>query len=267
MSRRHLCQGVGSGVKKGYMREVIDTPTISDVLWQADTKGRDQSRVDDVYKRLWQRIVEGEHQQGERLIENDLAQELGVSRTPVRQALFQLQQAGLVRADKNRGFHVIIFSADDICDLYDLRAVLELAALRAAAPHLTPAPLKEALEHIATLRQTPEPELSPRFLQSDIAFHHQLIAERSGNRRLAEALASSRAQMSIFIAEGTRVAGGIGKALSEHEQIAEALLRGDVDGAVGAMQRHLERVKNMALADFAALRPVRIRRFSQVVGR
>lgn len=248
------------------MREVV-VPTVSEVLWQADTRGHDHSRVGDVYRRLWQRIVEGEHQQGERLIENDLAQELGVSRTPVRQALFQLQQAGLVRADKNRGFHVVIFSADDIRDLYELRAVLEVATLRAAALHLTPAPLRETLMDIAALRQTPEPELSPRFLQSDIAFHHQLIAERSGNRRLAEALASSRAQMSIFIAGGTRIAGGIEKALNEHEQIAEALLCGDVDAAVGAMQHHLERVKNMALADFAALRPARVRRFSRVVGR
>ncbi len=86
------------------------------------------------------------HEQKEqRLSDVVLAEKLGVSRTPVRQALERLVQDGLVRSDPRRGFWVRTFTAQDIHEIYDLRGALEVLALRLAAPHLDPADLRSQL--------------------------------------------------------------------------------------------------------------------------
>ncbi len=236
---------------------------VSEVLWQAmeSPNTAQGSLVENVYKALWQQIVEGERQQGERFIELELARELGVSRTPVRQALFQLQQAGFVQVSDNRGFHVVVFGAEDIRERYELRAILEGAAIRLATAHIPGDALEQALALTRELMTMPEPERSPAFLHSDVDFHHQLIAGHCNNRRLREAIANLRAQMSLFIVDGTRVPGGIDRALAEHTVILERLMERDAAGAESAMTEHIERVKTMALEAFATSRPPRLRRF------
>lgn len=236
---------------------------LSTVLWQASglTATTQESLVLSVFEMIWKQIVEGERQQGERLIASELASELGVSRTPVQQALYQLQQVGLVAATTGRGFHVVIFSADDVRDLYDLRTILEVAATKIASSRLGNEALYTELATIEQLRNSPESELGPRFLTNDVAFHHELIAGNTGNRRLAEAIAKQRAQMSIFLVGGTRAPGGITAALNEHEQIIQALLARDVEQAAAAMAKHITRVRDDALRLFAHQPPQRIRRF------
>lgn len=240
--------------------------SVSEILWQAtESRGTTQgSLVESVYKVLWQQIVEGERQQGERFIELELVKELGVSRTPIRQALFQLQQAGFVQIGENRGFHVVIFGADDIRELYELRGILEGAAIRLATPHIPKGALESALALTTQLAGTQEPELSPAFLHSDVDLHHQLVAGHCGNRRLREAIATLRAQMSLFIADGTRIPGGIESASVEHKDILEKLLARDAQAAETAMTAHIERVKTMALQAFATSRPPRLRRFQSL---
>ena len=240
--------------------------SVSEVLWEA-TEPQDTpngSLVESVYKVLWQQIVEGERQQGERFIELELAGELGVSRTPIRQALFQLQQAGFVQIGENRGFHVVIFGAEDIRELYELRTILEGAAVRLATASTPEAALKAGLKEIALLQQTSEPDLSPAFLHSDVDFHHQLIVGNCGNRRLREAIATLRAKMSLFIAGGTRIPGGISDALEEHEKVLTAMLSRDSAAAEAAMTRHIARVQILALDAFATSRPARQRRFQSL---
>lgn len=241
--------------------------TLSDVLWEAAGVPRptQDSLVSSVYKTLWQQIVEGERQQGERFIETELVKELGVSRTPIRQALFQLQQAGLVVIG-DRGFHVVIYGESDIRELYELRAVLEVAAVRAAVPKIPQEALGRAAEKAAALGALSEPDLSPAFLHFDIDFHHGLIAGHCANRRLSEAVAGVRAQMGIFIADGTRVPQGTELAMAEHDEILAALEQRDAEAAAAAMARHLERVKGMALTSFAHSRTRRVRRFQSVRG-
>lgn len=242
--------------------ETDEQPTVSEVLWRATEQGSEQgSLVESVYKALWQQIVEGERQQGERFIELELVKELGVSRTPIRQALFQLQQAGFVQIGENRGFHVVIFGAEDIRELYELRTVLEGAAIRLATPHIPEDALQGALGTLRQLEALHEPELSPAFLLSDVDLHHSLVAGHCGNRRLREAIATLRAQMSLFIVGGTRIPGGTTQALEEHKVILEAILARDPGAAEEAMTAHIERVKSMALDAFATTRPARLRRF------
>jgi DNA-binding GntR family transcriptional regulator len=246
---------------------ILDRYATSNALWQisAPFAQTQDSLVASVFETLWKQIVEGERQQGERLIAGEIARELGVSRTPVQQALYQLHQAGLVEATAGRGFHVVIFSTADIRDLYDLRIILEVAAVRLVAAQIDPNVLHAALATINTLRHTPETELGAHFLRSDVQFHHELIAGNSGNRRLAEAIANQRAQMSLFLVGGTRLPGGITAALDEHEEIIHALLERDVDRSAKAVEHHIQRVKEDVLRQFATLHPPRVRRFRAAV--
>ncbi len=240
-----------------------DRQTVSEVLWWAtEPQGAPQgSLVENVYKTLWQQIVEGERQQGERFIELELVKELGVSRTPIRQALFQLQQAGFVQIGENRGFHVVIFGTDDIRELYELRGVLEAAAIRTATPHIPEDAVRAALATVNILEGVHQPELGPAFLHSDVELHHRLISGYCDNRRLREAIATLRAQMSLFIIGGINIPGGTAQALVEHKVILEAILARDPAAAAHAMTQHIERVKTLTLDAFATTRPARLRRF------
>lgn len=243
-----------------------DRYATSHVLWQASNPvvSGDGSLVGKVYETLWKQIVEGERRQGERLINAELVEELGVSRTPIRHALYQLQEAGLIETSTGRGFHVVVVNTNDIRELYDLRTILETAAVRAAASCIAEAELQAALIELEVLRQVPDQERGPRFLRADVQFHHELIAGNTGNRRLAEAIASQRAQMGLFMVGGTRVPGGVTTAIDEHEEILNRLLDRNVDGAESAMERHIQRVKDDALRQLEVERPRRVHRLRLV---
>jgi DNA-binding GntR family transcriptional regulator len=87
---------------------------------------------DEVYRLLWKRILDRGLRPGDKLSDLHLSHELGVSRTPMREALRRLVSDGIVQAERNRGFFVASFSASDIAEIYDLRATLETMALRVA---------------------------------------------------------------------------------------------------------------------------------------
>lgn len=148
---------------------------------------------DPVYQQLRRLIVEGHYAPGARLIEERLAQELKVSRTPVRQALARVAAEGLVRIYPNRGAVVRAFSADDLLHAYDLRALLEgHAAFRAAA--------RVGATHLATLEQAQlalEAALERTFASREDEIHylvehnqvfHATIVAASGNGRIADLL-------------------------------------------------------------------------------
>ncbi|MFN8504694.1 GntR family transcriptional regulator [Kouleothrix sp.] len=233
-------------------------PSIGDALWQTMVHfaGESPMLVDTVYCALWKQIVAGERQPGENLSDSELAAELGVSRTPVRQALHQLQRLGLVQTGPRRGFHVTIFRADDIRELYDLRTVLEVAAVRAATPRVELARMQAALAQIGALRAgiAADAAISARLMRGEIDFHHDMIAANAGNRRLAEAIAQQRAQIGIFLIGGLRDLSLMRWALDEHEQIVRAMIERDAEHAAAAMHGHIQAMKERVLVRFAAPR-------------
>lgn len=139
--------------------------------------------------RLRNLILTGEYQPDERLIEEQIAERLGVSRTPVRQALVKLEAEGLVEIPPNRGAVVCSFSIEDVWDIYDLRAELEGYGARRAAFRID----KEGLEKLRRLtgemeelldQRSREREEEIRLLVSLNGEFHDTIAEASENRRL-----------------------------------------------------------------------------------
>ncbi len=129
-------------------------------------------------------IIDGRLGPGTRLKEEELARELGISRTPVREALLLLQAEGLVTSSPNRGATVRSYAADEIADMYELRALLEGHAARRAAERISQAEimrLEESNARFATLRVADDAD---DLIRENLNFH-QIVLVAAGSERLA----------------------------------------------------------------------------------
>jgi DNA-binding GntR family transcriptional regulator len=224
---------------------------IFDLLW-GEERDPIPSAGDHAYQRIWRQLITGARQPGEHLSDVELAAELGVSRTPVREALRRLVEQELVRADPRRGFWVREFTTRDVREFYDVRAALEALALREGADRIAGADLQDQLDQIAALRgRLAEPPVLA-FLQHDFQFHN-LIIHASGNGRLIRLLASLRSQVSLFQIRDTGYAHRLAIALDGHERVLRALLEGDTIEAARRLDDHITMSRDGVLEDFFAL--------------
>ena len=129
-------------------------------------------------------IIDGRLEPGRRLKEEELARELGISRTPVREALLMLQAEGLVDAIPNRGAIVRVHTTDDLDDLYQLRALLEGFAARRAAARVGEEELNQ-LTASCDRFEALDPDEELRELVRENLFFHSTILELAGSTRLA----------------------------------------------------------------------------------
>jgi DNA-binding GntR family transcriptional regulator len=220
---------------------------VFETLWGNDRNAL-PTAVDYAYEQIWKQLVFVQEQKEQRLSDTVLAEKLGVSRTPVRQALERLAQDRLVRADPRRGFWVRTFTAQDIHEIYDLRAALEVLALRLAAPHLDPADLREHLTLLYQVRAQLDQKPISLFLQGDFRLH-TLFIRASGNSRLIHYLSTLRSQFSMFQVKDTRNPMRMEPTLQDHEQILLALLEQDIEKATRLLADHIVRSKEYVLAD------------------
>ncbi len=213
---------------------------------------------DEVYRVLWQRILDRHLRAGEKLSDLRLSDELGVSRTPVREALQRLVQDGIARAEPNRGFYVASFAPEDVAEIYELRAVLEAMALRLAAPHLSAAELRQDLAELEEFERLIDhadsseqlQQIASEFLQSDRAFHRRLV-ERANRKRLAALVQGLWAQIAVFQEAGSFLPSLVRQSVGHHREIINALLAGDVTTAVSSLERHIQEVKGRVVSDVA----------------
>jgi DNA-binding GntR family transcriptional regulator len=239
-----------NGRKKGTVAEVFDeslTAELFNLLW-----GQERSAiptvVDYAYEEIWKRVIMIGGSEEQRLSDVTLSEQLGMSRTPVRQALERLVQEGLVRSDPRRGFWTSTFTAQDIHEVYDLRGALEVLAVRLAAPHLSREDLKAHLKALYAVRAELDTNPVLRFLQVDIRFH-MLITRASNNGRLIHSLSLLRSQHTMFQMQDTYYPKRMEIALNEHEQILLAMLAGNIDEAADCLTRHIQHAKEGVLAD------------------
>lgn len=207
---------------------------------------------DKLYDLLWRRIVTHRLKPGDKLSDLRLSAELGVSRTPVREALQRLARDGIVRAAPRRGFFVATFSPHDVEEIYDIRTMLEVLALRLALPHLTRATLTDArcvLDAADAAFHAGQEGAGEAFLAVDRAFHASL-AQASRNRRLAATLAQLQAQIGVFQVYGLHLRDLVPLSIRHHRHILDGLLRADRTAAESAMERHIQEVKAYVLATF-----------------
>jgi DNA-binding GntR family transcriptional regulator len=214
---------------------------------------------EEVYRLLWKRILDRGLRPGDKLSDLRLSQELGVSRTPTREALQRLVSDGIVRPERNRGFFVASFSASDIAEIYDLRATLETMALRAAAPRLTPDLLGSAqsdLDNVearldAAITESEKLDAFTAFLEVDRGFHRSLV-ELAGNSRLQNIVEGLWAQIAVFQWAGGFRDHWTDAAITRQRSIIAALVEGDLERATEELRQHIDEVKLWAIEELGS---------------
>ncbi|MEL7137933.1 MAG: GntR family transcriptional regulator [Pseudomonadota bacterium] len=198
------------------------------------------SDATDPYSSLIDAIDSGEFQPGARLIETDLAARLGVSRTPVRQALSRLEAHGLASRDERGGLVVATLDYDQLSELYAVREWAEGLAARLAARHAAPAEISVLEDLVAEDRATiaNNPSDTDALARSNRVFHHQLH-RASHNRYLLQTLETMR--RSLLLIRGTTLGtpGRGASSVEEHAAIVTAIAARDEDGAETAARQHI----------------------------
>lgn len=192
---------------------------------------------EEVYARLSGWIIGGTLQPGEPLRDQDIAAQLGVSRTPVREALRRLEDEGLVETALNRWTRVAPLRAGQAAELYPVVETLEVLALRLAASALTPQDLAHLHDLGAQLRDALQQRDARAAVEADTAFHHVWIS-RSGNAELQQTLGALKRKLRrIELAYFNAATSGEGS-LDEHAAILAALHAGDTGRAVRAVRNN-----------------------------
>jgi DNA-binding GntR family transcriptional regulator len=183
---------------------------------------------------LLERVVSGEYPPGSRLVETRIAQELGVSQAPVREALRDLEQLGLVKSEPFRGCSVRELSLDELLEAFPVRSALETLAARLAAAAITEAELARLDELIEAMRAATDPHAAST---ADAAFH-ETIVEAARNATLTQSWQRlqpfARTYISLILP-----ASRLGSLADRHKPILAALRRRDPEAAAAAMAEHL----------------------------
>jgi DNA-binding GntR family transcriptional regulator len=195
------------------------------------------------YESIKQYILEGRLDGDARLTEEHLATQLGISKSPIREALNRLEAEGLIRIEPRRGAYLQDLSIHDIGELYDLREALETHAAHTAK--LSPPLLLELKESVRRMRKFLRENDKARYIDEDIRFHAEL-ANATGNGRLCKALENVQNQIWIFRRKTYDLSSSV--APDAHEAILLALEKDDRAAAAQAMSDHIGRVRRKLVA-------------------
>lgn len=188
-----------------------------------------------VAERLREEIQHGTLAPGTRLRQNDVAKRFGVSATPVREALAQLQSGGLIRIDPHRGAVVFHPSVEDLLEFYEIRESLEVLAVSRAIRRLRPETARDLEVLIDRMHRTDDPRSWPRLNDE---FHLRLY-EDAGLPRLSALIENLRDASAPYIHMFVASRPLSERANEEHKAMLDACLRRDVHGARRAVREHL----------------------------
>lgn len=204
-----------------------------------------------VYERLRDAIAGGALPPGSQLVEARIAEELGVSKTPVREALIRLQRDGLVQIEPYRGARVLEPSEDDIREVLELRSLLECHIARDLAIR-RPSEVVDALETCVTESKAALGAGDGQALFDSLTEFSDLMAEACGNDRMVKLLADLRNVLLLIGTTSLRAPGREARSIAEHEAILAAIRRGDGDAAAEATVAHIRSIEHDSLGPVAA---------------
>lgn len=183
-------------------------------------------------------IVSGQLGPGARVVEVDIARQLGVSRAPLREAARRLESVGLLVSRPGHGFAVRSFSAHDVEDLYPVRIQLERASVEWACARASDAVLASFPAKVDVMVAQAENLPPSVVIARDLAFHDS-IAAASGNRYLHRLVKNVQAELTVFLTLGAAEVYDPRSLAETHRPLAAALARRDVDAALDALDIHL----------------------------
>jgi DNA-binding GntR family transcriptional regulator len=194
-----------------------------------------------VYHLLKTEIVKGVLKPGTKLLEVKIAEQLGVSRTPIREALKQLAAEGFVKMIPNQGMMVNKVSIKDIQEVLQIRGVLEGLAARLAAELIKKEEIKILEKYIRQMECYTNKNDFLAFSEIDAKFH-ELILNVCKNSRLIQIRKNLSDQAHRYRIRSLSVSGRLKHSLKEHQEIVEALKRKDSEQADRLSQKHIENV-------------------------
>jgi DNA-binding GntR family transcriptional regulator len=196
-----------------------------------------------VFESLREAIISGMLRPSERLMEIQLAEEMGVSRTPVREAIRKLELEGLVVMIPRKGAYVAGMSIKDIADVFEIRGALEGLAAELASERATDEELEVMERYLVKISEEIESGDLSKVVETDTDFH-TLIYEASRNARLSQIINNLREQIQRFRTTSLSFPGRMKVALEEHRKIVEALSSRDGELARKLAQEHIENAEN-----------------------
>lgn len=199
-----------------------------------------------VFDTLRQAILDGTLQPGERLMEIHVAMQLGVSRTPVREALRKLELEGLVYTMPRRGAVVAQITQRDLQDVLEVRSALEELAVRKACRQMTEGELAQLEDAAREFELQVSRGDIMASAQADVAFH-EIISTATGNRRLMQLLENIRSQVYRYRLENIKNKNSHPVLIRQHNLIIEALREKDEDKAALAIKDHISRQRDAVI--------------------
>jgi DNA-binding GntR family transcriptional regulator len=199
-----------------------------------------ESLKDIVYNYLFDCIVSYKLLPGEAIVEQEISNHLKISRTPVREALKKLEAEGLVRHFPARGTFVEELTTQDVEEIFELRELFEVAAIKVSIHTIPIDEIKELERFISDLKY--EESCSEDFYRSDRILHN-LIVEYGGNRRMVNFFNTINTQLERFRRISAMTPKRLEKSKQEHLQIIEAIKERDTEKAIAVLHVHLNNIE------------------------
>jgi DNA-binding GntR family transcriptional regulator len=195
------------------------------------------------YQTLKDRIMRLQLRPGELLMVQPLAKDMGLSRTPVREALIRLERDGFVEEAEGKKFKVSELSLTDIIEIHEIRELIELHTARSAAGSCSKEHLAELSAFTELMKDAVAANDHIAFFQQDMAFHARLV-NYCGNRTLETLVFQLNEKIQRIRHLTTFVYHRLEDTIGEHEAIVNSIEKGDSEGAAQAMKYHLDQVRN-----------------------
>jgi len=196
---------------------------------------------DIIFEKLQQAVFSGKFKPGERITEKEIAKELGVSRTPVREALYRLASTGVIKIIPHRGFLISKWSSKEIKDVIELRIALEVFAIKLAIQRILPNEINELKTLIVEMEKVVKKDnmLKASYLNS--LFHGKIVLA-SKNKELYEVMEPIKNKIYHFRIISIFTPSRLKESYKEHEGILNALISKNVELAQKLVSQHIQKV-------------------------
>ena len=193
-------------------------------------------------------ILDGTLASGAKLTEATLAEQIGVSRGPVREAFRMLEEAGLVRTEKNRGVFVRDIPIEEALEIFEVRAVMDLYVGRKLAQSIAPTEVRELRQLVDAMEQAVKGDNAHDYHRFNLKFHDRLL-ELAGNGKLLATYRRLVNELSLFRRQNLTTES-MAVYSREHRQIVKAIAAGDPEAAGQAMFQHVMNSRERTLRNY-----------------
>ncbi|WP_285412720.1 phosphonate utilization associated transcriptional regulator [Variovorax sp. efr-133-TYG-130] len=202
-------------------------------------------------------IMTGELPVGSRINESELSQRFNTSRGPIREALRALEEAGLVRNEKNRGVFVREIAFEEADEIYELREALEEVIGRRVALAIKPDGIERLRAMLDAMRSAAQAQDVEQYAQLNLQFH-EILLDTAGSKKLTETYKRLVKELHLFRMRALDSGGGLRVSADEHRAIVDAIASGNPDVAGQALRQHVagsraRMHKAFGRADFAPI--------------